>query len=65
MDDPWLTTEQLAERFHTSPSTIRYWRHRGTGPEGTPFGRRVLYRQSTVDAWEKDQEAAARMATAR
>jgi DNA-binding transcriptional MerR regulator len=37
-----LTTEQVAQRFRTSPSTVRYWRHIGIGPDGFRVGRRVL-----------------------
>jgi hypothetical protein len=29
-----LTTEEVAERFRTSPATVRYWRHIGSGPAG-------------------------------
>jgi DNA-binding transcriptional MerR regulator len=57
MEDCWLTTEQLAERHQVESSTVRYWRHMGTGPRGTRFGRRVKYRLSDVVAWEKDREA--------
>jgi hypothetical protein len=31
-----LTTEELAQRFRTSPSTDRFWRHIGIGPGRTP-----------------------------
>ena len=48
----WLRTEDLAERFHTSPGTIRYWRHTGYGPAGTRFGKRVLYDVAVVTEWE-------------
>ena len=27
-----LTTEEVADRFRTSPATVRYWRHIGIGP---------------------------------
>jgi hypothetical protein len=37
-----LTTEEVAQRFRTSPSTVRYWRHIGIGPDGFRVGRRVL-----------------------
>jgi hypothetical protein len=39
-----LTTEEVAERFRTSPATVRYWRHIGMGPAGVRVGRRVLRR---------------------
>ena len=58
MDDQWLTTAELAERLRTNPSTVRYWKHRGFGPQGTRFGRRTLYKLADVIAWEKQQQAA-------
>lgn len=51
MDDPYLTTEEVADHFRTSPATVRYWRHIGRGPHSTKFGRRVLYLRSDVEAW--------------
>ena len=59
MDDQWLTTAELATRMRTNPSTVRYWRHRGYGPAGTKFGRRVLYKLADVIAWEKSHKPAA------
>lgn len=56
--DRYLTTADLAERYHTAESTIRYWRHAGSGPRGTLIGRRVLYRQTEVERWEREQEEA-------
>ena len=46
-----LTTEEVAAVCRTSPSTVRYWRHHGLGPQGFRAGRRVLYRRSDVAAW--------------
>ncbi len=61
MPDPtWLTTADMAERFRTDPGTIRYWRHSGTGPPGTLFGKGVLYRLSDVEKWERARERAQR-----
>jgi DNA-binding transcriptional MerR regulator len=48
----YYTSEELAERFRTRLSTIRYWRQIGTGPAGTRIGRRVLYAADDVAAWE-------------
>lgn len=59
MEDRWLSTREVGERLNGTPeSTIRYWRSIGYGPRGTKFGRRVLYRESAVIAWEKEMEAA-------
>lgn len=46
-----LTTEEVAERFRTSPATVRSWRHIGIGPAGVRVGRRVLYDKLDVDRW--------------
>lgn len=48
-----LTTEEVAERYRTSASTVRYWRSIGYGPPGRRIGRRVLYDETDVQAfWE-------------
>ncbi|MGY1845533.1 helix-turn-helix transcriptional regulator [Modestobacter sp. SYSU DS0875] len=53
-----LTLEEAAERLRTSPSTLRYWRHRSEGPKSFRVGRRVLYKRSDLDAWVEQQYAA-------
>ncbi|WP_161792003.1 helix-turn-helix domain-containing protein, partial [Psychroserpens jangbogonensis] len=40
-------------------STVRYWRHIGTGPPSAKVGRRVLYRREAVLAWLLVQEEVA------
>lgn len=49
--DSYLTTEDVAKIARTSPATVRYWRHTGTGPRSAKIGRRVLYREADVTAW--------------
>lgn len=52
----FLTTDEVAERFRTSASTVRYWRHVGDyGPRGVKIGRRVLYDLAEVERWEAEQ----------
>ncbi|MFJ2007375.1 helix-turn-helix transcriptional regulator [Streptomyces chartreusis] len=51
--DAYLTTQDVAARYRTAPSTIRYWRHIGYGPKGIKVGRRVLYSSSEIDRFEK------------
>ncbi len=46
-----LTTEEVAERYRTSASTVRYWRTIGYGPRGRRVGRRVLYDEQDVLAF--------------
>lgn len=53
-----LTTEEVAERFRTTPETVRYWRHVGKGPQSFKFGRRVLYALEDVEAWEREARLA-------
>ncbi|GAA4399058.1 hypothetical protein GCM10023153_24650 [Ornithinibacter aureus] len=61
MTDSLLTTEEVAAMVHLSPATIRWHRHRGTGPRGfsPPGMRRVLYRASEVERWIAAGEPAA------
>jgi hypothetical protein len=49
----YLTTEELAARHRTSPSSVRDWRSRGDGPLGFRFGRRVLYPLPEIERWEQ------------
>lgn len=50
-----LTTEEFADLIRTPESTVRYWRHVGTGPRGVRIGRRVLYRRTDIDEWIAEQ----------
>lgn len=53
----FMTTAEVANRYRTSPSTIRYWRHIGYLQAGATYGRRVLYRVEDLDAWDREREA--------
>jgi hypothetical protein len=48
-----LTTDEVADRYRTTPETVRYWRHIGKGPRSFKVGRRVLYNLADVEAWER------------
>ncbi|WND21124.1 helix-turn-helix transcriptional regulator [Streptomyces violaceus] len=50
----YLTTDDVAARYRTAPSTIRYWRHIGYGPKGIKVGRRVLYSHAEIDRFERE-----------
>ncbi|WP_307801603.1 helix-turn-helix domain-containing protein [Microbispora triticiradicis] len=54
-DDRFLTTAEVAQRYRTAPSTIRYWRYLGRGPKGEKYGRRTLYRESELIRWEQEK----------
>lgn len=47
----FMTGTDLASLCHTSPETVRYWRHVGKGPKSFKVGRRVLYAVEDVEAW--------------
>jgi DNA-binding transcriptional MerR regulator len=57
--DRYLTTEEVARRYRTSPGTVRYWRHIGYIPSGVKRGRRVLYDPDALDRWDAEQAEAA------
>lgn len=52
-DPEYLTTEQLAARWHTTPKGVLQLRHRGVLPPDYRIGRRVLYRSADVCEWER------------
>lgn len=55
----FLTTEEVAARYRTSPATIRWWRQVGNyGPKGIKVGRRVLYSLANCEEFERQQAAA-------
>jgi hypothetical protein len=51
MDSPddLLTTAEVAQIMRSPVSTLRYWRHLGTGPHSFRLGRRVVYRRADVN----------------
>ncbi|PJM98099.1 DNA-binding protein [Streptomyces sp. CB01201] len=52
----YLTTADVAERYRTAASTVRYWRHIGYGPKGVKVGRRVLYTEASLALFEQQLE---------
>lgn len=55
----YMTVSEVAALLRTSPATVRYWRHVGSGPAAVKVGRRVLYDRADVQTWiaQKKQEA--------
>jgi excisionase family DNA binding protein len=50
-----LTITEAALLLRAPVATLRYWRHRGTGPRSFRLGRRVLYRRDDLQAWVEEQ----------
>lgn len=53
-DEELLTTAEVAALARAPISTVRYWRHLGTGPASFRLGRRVVYRRADVRKWLED-----------
>ncbi|AVZ72971.1 DNA-binding protein [Streptomyces lunaelactis] len=51
----YLTTEQVAARYHAAPSTVRCWRLNGYGPKFVKVGRRALYAENDLARFEASQ----------
>ena len=54
-----LNPTEAAETIKSTPSTLAYWRHIGTGPKYAKVGRRVVYRRTDLEAWLDEQFAKA------
>lgn len=63
MRDRLLVMSEVSERIRVPISTLRHWRQIHAGPPAARIGRRVMYRQSDVDAWLRDQFQAASSVT--
>lgn len=54
-DDPFLTTQQVADEFGIPVSSLLKGRERGNGPAfhklGTKHNSPIRYRKSAVEAW--------------
>lgn len=49
--DKLLRIDDVAEMTGISANTLRFWRHKGTGPPSAKFGRRIVYREAEILAW--------------
>ncbi|MGA4940979.1 helix-turn-helix transcriptional regulator [Streptomyces cinereoruber] len=49
----YLTTVEVAERYRTAESTVRYWRQIKKGPRGIKVGKRVLYPEVELLRYER------------
>jgi transposase-like protein len=50
----YLTLNEVAARYRTTPATVRYWRHIGYGPNGAKVGTRVLYPRAEVQRFDRE-----------
>jgi hypothetical protein len=57
--DPFLTTAEVAKRYRTPASTVKYWRQTGYGPRCIKVGRHWLYSLAEVERFERELVAAA------
>jgi hypothetical protein len=55
--DSVYTPAEVAERYHTTELTLAQWRYKKKGPAFFRSGKRVLYREAALVAYEKAQEA--------
>jgi hypothetical protein len=46
---------QLARRWDISPRTLERWRLTGEGPRYLKLGKRILYREDDIEAYEADR----------
>ena len=51
----YLDTAAVARRYGMSPRTLERWRLEGKGPVFCKFGRRVMYADDDLVAWELKQ----------
>lgn len=52
--DSFITPQELIDRYKGTISikTLANWRTKGGGPEYTKIGGKIMYRLSSVRAWE-------------
>jgi predicted DNA-binding transcriptional regulator AlpA len=62
--DRFLNTEELAEYLSMPAATLRWWRHRGTGPPYQKLGRNVRYRWVDIETWLNENTVNPREETA-
>ncbi len=56
--DPLLTIEEAADRLRTPVATVRYWRAQGRGPAFFRMGRRIVCRESEIERFVAELQAA-------
>lgn len=55
----YLTVAELADRLKVKPATIRRYLHKKDLPKpDSRAGQSPLWKEATIDAWEKDRASA-------
>lgn len=49
---PYLTVDDLAERWHSTPHAVRDMRSKGQLPPATRIGKRLLWDVADIEAFE-------------
>jgi hypothetical protein len=55
LKSPFITPEQLAARWNTTPATLSQWRWNGRGPIYTKIGRAILYHMQDIREFESQK----------
>lgn len=63
--DTLYSTETAAEKIHSKPATMQWWRTMGRGPRYVKIGRKVFYRDRDLEAFIKAGEHSPEMAAHR
>ncbi len=55
---PWLTIEQLADRWQTTVAAVYKLRNRGSTPKAIKVGKSLRFHVDDVTAWERERREA-------
>lgn len=55
MEKRLLTPDEVAARWGLHPATLANWRCARKGPPFLRIGRKILYREADVIAWEEQK----------
>ncbi|GAA1363062.1 hypothetical protein GCM10009596_23570 [Arthrobacter rhombi] len=46
-----MTMDEVSEETRIPVNTLRFYRHKGTGPKSAKIGGKVMYRREDLDKW--------------
>lgn len=46
-----MTMEEVSEETRIPINTLRFYRHKGTGPKSAKIGGRIMYLREDLEAW--------------